>query len=256
MIIKRLGHCGPAQRAQHAELQRHLARQLADRRTYWICRAQSRLDSVSPCPQQLRFILDSMDMAKYAWPKSRVMASKEFNSWPRPRMSCTTMIAHGHLVLSVLTPHCIPANSSRSTEIMSLGMTKISRERNVDFRRIRLNIQADNCSKEVKNACSLRHFAYQVAKKRLHSCQLSFLQSGHSHEDVDSLFSNLRAWLSQHPELHTPDCFRSCLTEYFANPRHRDHEKLRSVVMMDKYRDWNFASNNVLIVFNIMVQQI
>ena len=158
-------------------------------------------------------------------------------------MSCTTMIAHGHLIQTVLTPHCLSTNSARSTEIMSLGLTKISRERRVDLRQIRLFIQADNCAKEVKNGTTLRHFGYQVARRKLHSCQLCFLQSGHSHEDIDQLFSNLRSWLSQQPELHTPECFRSSLSEYYANPRHREHEKIRSVVIMDKFRDWNFASD-------------
>lgn len=33
-----------------------------------------------------------MDQAKHCWPRSEAMAAKDFNSWPRPKMSSTTMI--------------------------------------------------------------------------------------------------------------------------------------------------------------------
>lgn len=244
LIIKRLGHCPPARRAQHEELQRHLARQLADRRVYWFTRAQSRLDSVSPCPQQICCIIDSMDMAKYSWPKSAILYSKEFCSWAKPRMACTSMLVHGHLVLTVLTPHCISTNSSRSAEILSCGLTTLSVESRIDLRNIVLHVQADNCSKEAKNNCLLRHFSFQIALRKLFACQLSFLSSGHSHEDIDAMFSNLRAWLARFPELPTPEAFRDCLGGFFGDAKHRPHEKLRKVLLMDKFRDWCLIKNN------------
>lgn len=241
LIIRKLGHCPPARRAQYDELQRHLSRQLADRRVYWYHRAQSRLDSVSPCPQLLSCILDSMDMAKYAWPKSHIMNAKEFASWARPRMACTTLLVHGHLSLTVLTHHCISTNSSRTAEILSHGMSKLAHERRIDFRQIVLHIQADNCSKECKNNCLLRHCAWQVALRRLKATQISFLISGHSHEDIDSLFSNLRAWLSQFPELPTPESFRDCLEKYFSDRKHRPDETLRDIIRMNRFRDWTLV---------------
>lgn len=239
LIIKKLGHCGPARRAQYDELQKHLSRQLADRRVYWYYRSQSRLDSVNPCPQEICAILDSMDMAKYSWPKSKTMLSKEFCNWARPRMACTSVLVHGHMALTVLTQHCLSTNSSRSAEILSSALTTLSIERRVDFRQIMLHVQADNCSKECKNNCLLRHFAFQIALKKLRGCQLSFLSSGHSHEDIDGMFSNLRAWLARHDELWDPESFQSCLPHYFDDPSHRPHEKIRKVIRMDRFRDWS-----------------
>lgn len=238
LIIKKLGHCAAARRAQFAELQRHLSRQLADRRIYWFNRSQSRLSATSPCCQEMTFILDSMDMQKYSWPKSPTMNAKDFCSWARPRMACTSLLAHGHLVLNVLTHHCISTTSSRTAEIVSYAMSKLALERRIDFRRIMLCIQADNASKEAKNNTLLRHFAWQVALRKLKGCQLTFLSSGHSHEDIDSLFSNLRAWLSRHSDLWTPEAFRQCLDEYFQDPSHRPYEKIRETIRMDRYRDW------------------
>ena len=237
-IIKKLGHCPPARRAQFDELQKHLARQLADRRVYWYHRGQSRLDACNPCPQELCIILDSMDMAKYSWPKSPIMNGKDFCSWGRPRMACTSMLAHGHMVLTVLSHHAISTNSSRTTEILSYALSKLPQEKRIDFRHIILHIQGDNCSKECKNNTLLRHFAWQIAMRKLKGCQMSFLSSGHSHEDIDSMFSNLRAWLSQFPDLHTPARFCDCLERYFSIKKNRANEPLRDTIRMDRFRDW------------------
>ena len=180
-------------------------------------------------------------MAKYAFPKSSIMMAKQFCSWARPRMACTSLIMHGHQVLTVLTPHCISTNSSRSAEILSHGLTALTLERRVDLRNIFLHVQGDNCSKECKNNCLLRHFSFQIGLRKLHGAQLSFLSSGHSHEDVDAMFSNLRAWLARFPELWTPEAFRDCLKQFFDDPKHRPYEKLRTVLLMDKFRDWTLA---------------
>ena len=117
-------------------------------------------------------------------------------------------------------------------------MSKLARERRLDFRQIVLHVQADNSSKECKNNCLLRHCAWQVALRRLKAAQISFLMSGHSHEDIDSLFSHLRSWLAQFAELPTPESFRDCLEQYFSDHKHRPEEALRDVIRMDRFRDW------------------
>ena len=48
-----------------------------------------------------------------------------------------------------------------------------------------LHIQADNCSKEIENNSVMRLAAMWVALGHIQSCVLTFLSSGHSHEDTD-----------------------------------------------------------------------
>ena len=242
LICRKLGHNLAARRAQFEALQRHLRRQHNDRRIYWRSRAQSRLDAHSAysgvsADFELCAILDSMDAGKYAWPRSRIMASKQFSNFNRPRMSCTALLVHGHLGLTVLTHHSIACNSSRTAEILSHGLTLLSQQR-LDLRYAFLHLQADNASKECKNQCVLRHLAMQIALRKLKGAQLSFLSSGHSHEDVDGMFALVRAWLNRHPELWTPKQFQDCLKSFFDQPQHRPYEKFKSVIMMSKFRDW------------------
>ena len=237
LIIRKLGHCLPARRAQMAQLQKHLKRQYADRQLYWESRSLSRLASSSSCPTVITAILDSMGVDRHAWPKSKCMSSKEFASWARPRLSSTTLLIHGHVALTVLSPHFVSCNSSRSTEILSHGLSLVSRD-GVDLRGTHLQIQGDNCSKELKNNCILLWAAQQVAMRRLGSCTASFLTSGHSHEDIDGLFSNYSAWLDRMGDLETPQAFRRALERFMAVPEHREYERIKKVMMMSRFRDW------------------
>ena len=98
LLIRKLGHCPPARRAQHAMLQRHLTRQHKDRQVYYACRARSRLGAVTLGEIEVTAILDSMDSQKHAWPRSRSMCSKEFSKFNRPRLSIL------HLLVGSWTP--------------------------------------------------------------------------------------------------------------------------------------------------------
>ena len=236
-IIRRLGHCLPARRAQVAQLQRHLARQYRDRQIYWESRSMSRISASSSCPAVVTAILDSMDAAKHSWPFCQAMQSKEFASWVRPRMSSTTLLIHGFLALTVLSPHFVTCNSSRSAEIISHGMSLLM-QRGYDFRATHLYLQGDNCSKELKNNCILRWASQQIANKRLGACTASFLSSGHSHEDIDALFSNFASWLQHSGPLTTPVAFVNALQKFMEVPTHRPHEKIKKVMIMSQFRDW------------------
>ena len=254
LIMKKLGHCPPARRAQAARLHQHLQRQHRDRQVYWNCRAESRLDSKNLCPCQITGILDSMDAAKHAWPRSAKLSAKEFSSFNRPRLTSTSLIIHGHSVTLALSPSTCSSNSSRTSEILAIGLTKLARK--LDLRRVFL--QADNCSKEVKNNGQLRLLAGLIALGKLRGATLSFLSSGHSHEDIDAMFACIRQWLASHTELPTPKCFQKCLTEFFADPTRRPHEGERDVIMLNQFHDWkqvlNF-SNFSFVLFLVYVSK-
>ena len=234
-------------RSQSTALQQHLRRQYADRQVYWRWRAQSRACAASKSPAVLTLILDSMDQGKHAWPRSQCMLSKEFASWSRPRLSNTTVLAHGHLVMTVLSPHFVPGNSSKSVEVISHTLS-VLQNAGCDLRGTHLVLQGDNASKELKNNCLLQWAAQQVGVRRLEQCTLSFLSSGHSHEDIDGLFSIYSQWLDRKPELHTPSAFKSAYEDFLAKPDSRPQEPLKRVLIMSQFRDWIF-SDYILDVF-------
>lgn len=251
LIIKQLGHCPSARSAQLAELRAHLQRQYRDRQQYWAARSRSRLDAGLSITHEITGIIDSMDAQKHAWPRSQNMNSKEFSSWARPRMSSTTLLLHGHGLMLCLSPPTVSCNASRTCEIVTAGLTMLN-EKGVDLRQVFLNLQADNAAKELKNNGSLRLLSTMISLHRLQGAQLSFLSTGHSHEDIDALFSLLRNWLQRHPELWTAESFRACLEEFFENPEARPYERLRKVVLLTQYRDWslgNLVHPSLVLVF-------
>ena len=236
LLIKKLGHCPAARRAQHAMLQKHLQRQQKDRQVYYAARARSRLGATMLGEIEVTAILDSMDAQKHAWPRSRSMACKEFASFNRPRLTSTTLLVHGHMVLVALSPSLVTCGSSRTAEIICAGLSRMAAK--LDFRSVWVNLQADNASKEVKNVGILRLMAMWTGLHKIAGAEISFLSSGHSHEDVDALFSLLRAHLEKNRELWTPDDFKTCLESFFECPGNRPNEPQRYVEMLSQYKDW------------------
>ena len=244
LIIKRLPH-GPAKIAQIGEYKSHLLRQYRDRQIYWSHRSESRSQSSSGTPiTEISIILDGMDQAKHAYPKSRyIEGSKEFSSWSRPKLAATTIIAHGHAVLVGLSPDHVSTSGSRTIELVAHLMTKTLTY--IDWPRCFVRLEADNCSKELKHQTALRVFATMIALHRLRGCEFNYLQSGHSHEDIDAYFSVVSTWLGRFPELHSVDDFRQCLSNMLANKSVRTNEPKREVVVYDQYRDWTPSCHNL-----------
>ena len=181
-------------------------------------------------------IIDSMEAAKHAWPKSPSMNAKEFASWSRPRLSSTTLLIHGFVALTVLSPHFVSCNSSRTIEIISHGLSLMVKE-GYNLRATHLTLQGDNASKELKNNGVLQWASCQVALKRIQQCTVSFLSSGHSHEDIDAMFSNMSSWLNRAQELLTPEAFKTSLEGFMQEKGNRPNEQLKRVTIMSKYRD-------------------
>ena len=188
LIIKKVGHSAAAARAQHKMLQLHLSRQHADRQLYWSARARSRVAASTSSPSEITAIIDSMDAQKHAFPRSRSMSSKEFARFNRPRLTSTSVILHGHMVLIALSPHLCTTGSARSMEILCHALTQLA-SRGLNLGGVFLNLQADNCCKELKNNGTLRPVALWTALNRISGSEIAFLQSGHSHEDIDGFFS-------------------------------------------------------------------
>ena len=239
LIIKRLGHQPEARRSQVAMLRKHLARQHSDRQVYWTARGRSRVEATSPTPTFVCAIVDSMDAQKHSWPRSQTMNSKEFSSFCRPRLTSTTMLIHGHEVIVALSPSTLTSNSSRTSEIVATGLTSLSKR--MDLSQVFFSLQGDNCVREVKNNGQLRLLATWVATRRLLGGELSFLSSGHSHEDIDALFSNLRGHIESNVEIHTPSAFQQCIQRYFNDTTKRPLEQQRQVIMMTQFRDWSLV---------------
>ena len=236
LIIRRLGR-GPARVAQMKLYKDHLSRQYRDRQVYWGHRAKSRSQSTAGGEiNHISCIIDAMDQAKHAYPKGEALSAKEFSSWVRPRLQATTLICHGHAILVGLSPQNTSPCGSRSMELVAHLLTKTVSQ--VHWPNVFLHLEADNCSKELKNQTSLRMLATMISLHRLRGCEFSYLSSGHSHEDIDAHFSLCASYLQRFPELHNIKDFQQCMEKMLENPSVRVHEPKREVVVFDSFHDW------------------
>lgn len=244
LILKKIGHENQrARKQQMACYLRHLDRQYADRLQYWRHRSDARLTAKNPGHQggTISLICDSMDAAKHCFPRSNAMNSKELGCWVRPKLSSTTLICHGFFINTYLSPPFLASNSSRSIEILGHGLNQLSSM--CDLRSKHLKVQGDNCAKEMKSNGVLRFCALQVASHRVASAELGYLCSGHSHEDIDGLFSQMAQYIGKFPELPTMEDFRKCIDDFLAQPHCRVHEPIKQAWLLDQVRDWKLNCN-------------
>lgn len=253
-ILKKLGSNTLARQSQTKRFKLHLKRQYEDRRVYWSSRSLARAEASKGRGERLEhacLILDSMDQAKHAVPRSPVFLSKELCNTVRPRLTSTTLISHGHHVISCLSPPKLPSNSSKTCEMLAYSLSKLGEK--YDLRACHVDCQGDNAAKELKNVTSLRYGAVLVALHAIKSFRCSFLSSGHSHEDIDGLFSVMSSWYTSYRELHDEVAFKECLDAFMQKPTTRKNEPMKETILLHQVRDWTFDSIQFDSVLNLFI---
>ncbi|CAJ1449087.1 unnamed protein product [Effrenium voratum] len=236
MLLRKL--CGDkhGREAQMQQYVQHLRRQYADRAVYWSSRAVSRLKTLSSGLQTICMVVDAMDHSKYRYPRSIVFSSKEFSGFIRPAMDMHCCIIHGHDVVLALSEPFLPKDSNWCSDLVSHCLHRLSEH--TDLRCCELILQCDNTTRECKNNTLMRLLSAAVGSHRLRRAELRCLQSGHSHEDVDQVFSYLASFLEAHKELHTPADFKQLLETWLSNPEVRPNEPRRVVHLVGAVRNW------------------
>ena len=92
-------------------------------------------------------------------------------------------------------------------------------ENGIDLRHCEMLCQADNAAQESKNNTIVRLPSALVAAKKVGRAEARFLQSGHSHEDVDGFFGHVAAMLEENNELHLPCDFCRKLQAFLTSLR-------------------------------------
>ena len=243
LVIRKLRDNERALSVQAALWGQHLERQFRDRQRYWDLRAQSRLTQSIDGQPVLTMIIDGMDHSKWVLPKSQALNAKSFNSFVRPYLTCTGLICHGRSVSIVLADQSVAKGSNFTIEILLHTLDKLTRA-GLDLRSAEINIQCDNCSKEAKSNAVLRVLGLLVAKRRIGCARLQCLQTGHSHEDVDQMFSLLGSYLSTKKELYTPEHVLEALRSYLAAPSVRPQEPVKETYMVSATRDWPLGTHS------------
>ena len=182
----------------------HLSGQYHDRLIYWHMRWFSRLRVHGV----LCIIVDSMDKAKVPWPQYQMRKPKCLDRLTRPRLVVTCAWAHGfccdfYVSHDEITPHGASAFCEEIIRTVQ-HVHEICRRNHWKFPE-HLVVQSDNTTSQAKNSESGEFLATLVGMTKFLSALLNFLIVGHTHEDVDQLWSVLLALVVRRRKFHTPE---------------------------------------------------
>ena len=149
-MIKSLSSHVLARKKQIQEYTNHLRAQYRDRLEYWARRGRSRFRG-----SEVTLIIDSMDQAKFSFPRCSEMRSKDLSSFNKPRCHVTAVVVHGHGILLSLSDHDVPKSSSTMVELVSHSLTLLEKS-GIRLSDVDLRIQSDNTVREMKNNIFVR----------------------------------------------------------------------------------------------------
>jgi hypothetical protein len=117
------------------------------------------------------------------------MQPKSTNTLVRPRIEVWGMIDHSN-ISRVLVPHMstFPHDANLTITLLFNELMRLFKEKKLA--RV-LHLQLDNCAKENKNRWLIGFFAYLIGVGLLDNLTVDFLPPGHTHIDIDALFSVL-----------------------------------------------------------------
>ena len=190
LLLRHLAHDSVSRLRQRRLYDDHLKSQYLDRRQYWKTRALSRLGHAI-----ISLILDGMDQAKFMWPRSKIFSSHTFDHYHRPRLHISAAIVHGHFVALFVGDADGRKSGSTTVEMIAHIMQQLT-TLGINLSTFHLNIQLDNTGSANKNNVLLAFLALQVLTGRLGSASVTFLRTGHTHEDIDQMFSALAGYLA------------------------------------------------------------
>ena len=236
LLLKKLTNDRAAKQRQLEEYESHLDRQYRDRSLYWSSRGLSRLSILPDGNRSVTIVTDAIDHSKFRYPRSHAVAvSKELSGFIRPSMDLSAVLAHGQSIALYMSEPWVRKDSSWCSEILCHTLTMLP----FDLRETEIVLQADNCSRECKNNSLTRLAGLLTGMRRCRRFEMRFLATGHSHEDVDQLFSTMAAAIERCPEVHVPSQFQDLLESWLANSGVRPHEQsFRKVFKVDQVRNW------------------
>ncbi|KAL5017771.1 hypothetical protein ScPMuIL_005146 [Solemya velum] len=165
--------------------QRHLHRIMMEKTAYY-----RRRDIARRRPDRyVSLIIDGMDQAKTYIPHFVGRKSKEIATASQLKVHVTGVISHGTNEKRVFTDIFQYRHDANLTmNVLLKNLWDISKGKPLPPV---LYLQADNCFRENKNKFVLALLELLVHKEVFYEIQMSFLYVGHTHEDIDQMFSTI-----------------------------------------------------------------
>lgn len=173
----------PDLRAKYAEKKRkHRERVRAEKQKYYHHRWKAREQP----EKYVSIIIDNMDQSKLSTPGFR-RDTDDTESLYKMKTHCTGVLVHGkpNRSFCYVWPDRFPKDPNLTCSILLDVLNRIDTTADV------LYLQVDGASGENKNRHLFALCAYLVATGVFSKVKVSFLPVGHTHEDIDQLFSSI-----------------------------------------------------------------
>ena len=154
----------------------------------------------------------------------------------RPRLHITGCIVHGYFMLFAVSDADCKKSGSTTVEILALCLEKLV-DLGVDLASHHIALQLDNAGSQNKNNIVLGFLSCLVQSGILSGATVNFLRTGHTHEDIDMVFSLLASWMWKVLLLATVTYFVASIKTWLQQIK-RPHEPHRFVVKLDQIHDW------------------
>ena len=216
----------------------HHERQWRDRMVYWRMRSHAHRHN----SRWIVLMIDGADQAKFrimkcvAWPKN-------LEGEHRPHMKVVGCWAHARELSFNFFEEDTPLGNNITIECLARALDRLladwrSAAHGTEFP-AHLWVQADNAGGENKNTHVCKFLALLVDRGVFRSTVASFLQVGHTHEDLDGLFSIMTTAIQKMQDWDDPmqmvEAVQRRMTSHMESRIHRTPVKSG---MLHAVRDW------------------
>ena len=126
-------------------------------------------------------IIDGMDQAKYAIPRSSLFQSHTFDKYTRPRLHVWGVLCHGFAAMLSVSDADASKGGSTTCELV-LYLLSVLRKHSIELSEYEVVIQLDNTTSSNKNNSTAAMCGVLTQRGIVRSMRLSFLRVGHTHE--------------------------------------------------------------------------
>ena len=171
----------------------------------------------------LSIIIDGMDQSKTDLPHFSRKA-KAVTGMTLLKTHLTGVIVHGLDILGYWDIRQWPHASNLTINILLEVLTSMKDKLPPVW-----YLQMDNCGRENKNRFVLAMCCYLVELGIFQKIKVGFLMVGHTHEDIDQVFSRFSTWLNRHSATTQEKLMTGFETSYTPRPRSFQVERLLDI---------------------------
>ena len=160
----------------------------------------------------ISIIIDGSDNSQYWSPYFKDRTSSGQSSW-KVALHVMGAIVHGSTAYAYTILDTCPLGANVTIDILHRVLVAEKAKRGGSLPRV-LYLQLDNTTRQCKNKFVMAWLALLVTCGVFDEVYLSFLPKGHTHEDIDQMFSCIARYLRKH-DCPSPSAFVDCIREAY-----------------------------------------